>query len=264
MFSERRGHLTELARRAADNGAELLVVVGGDGALHEVVDGIVGRPVDVAVLMRGTGMDFARTYGIPTDPARAFDVALHGRTREIDVGRVTFRAWSGEQLVEHLVNVGSVGMSADTARRANTRSKALGGKPTFFLTLVESFLRWRNVEMRVQVGPETRSGKMTSVVVANGQYHGGSMWLAPEARPDDGLLDVVVIGDITKLDFVRSVGRIYRGTHLTHPKIELLRGPRVDVDADQPIPLELDGEQPGTTPATFEIVPRALRIRVPA
>jgi diacylglycerol kinase (ATP) len=247
-----------------NDGAELLVVVGGDGALHEVADGIVGRQVDVAVLMRGTGMDFARTYGIPTEPARAFDVALNGRTREIDVGRVTFRAWSGEQLVEHLVNVGSVGMSADTARRANKRSKALGGKPTFFLTLVESFLRWRNVDMRVRVGDEARSGKMTSVVVANGQYHGGSMWLAPEAQPDDGLLDVVVIGDITKADFVRSVRRIYRGTHLTHPKIELLRGPRAEVDADQPIPIELDGEQPGTTPATFEIVPRALRIRVPA
>jgi diacylglycerol kinase (ATP) len=214
--------------------------------------------------MRGTGMDFARTYGIPTDPDRAFDVALHGRPREIDVGRVTFRAWSGDERVEHLVNVGSIGMSADVARRANTRSKVLGGKPTFFLTLVESFLRWRNVEMRLQVGDETRTGKMTSVVVANGQYHGGSMWLAPEAEPDDGLLDVVVIGDITKADFVRSVGRIYRGTHLTHPKIDLLRGERVTVESKQPVPLELDGEQPGTTPATFEVVPRALRIRVPA
>jgi YegS/Rv2252/BmrU family lipid kinase len=263
-FSERPGHLTELARNAVDGGAKLLVVVGGDGALHEVADGVVGRDVDLAVMMRGTGMDFARTYGIPTDAEQAFDVALNGKPREIDVGRVTYRAWSGEERVEHLVNVGSVGMSADTARRANTRSKALGGKPTFFLTLVESFLRWRNVEMKVRVGDETRSGKMTSVVVANGQYHGGSMWLAPEAEPDDGLLDVVVIGDITKADFVRSVGRIYKGTHLTHPKIDLLRGPRVEVDADQPVPLELDGEQPGTTPASFEIVPRALRIRVPA
>jgi diacylglycerol kinase (ATP) len=263
LFSERPRHLTELARAAVDGGAELLVVVGGDGALHEVVDGIVGRNVEVAVLMRGTGMDFARTYGIPTRAEDAFAVALHGDTRTIDVGRVTYRAWGGGDVVEHLVNVGSIGMSADTARRANTRSKALGGKPTFFLTLVESFLRWRNVEMQVRVGDDERVGKMTSVVVANGQYHGGSMWLAPEAQPDDGLLDVVVIGDITKADFVRSVGRIYRGTHLTHPKIELLRGRTVEIDGQQRIPIELDGEQPGTTPARFDVVPLALRLRVP-
>ena len=263
VFSERPGHLTELARQAVDDGATLLVVVGGDGALHEVANGIVGRDVEVAVLMRGTGMDFARTYGIPTDPRRAFEVALGGEMRTIDVGRVTYRAWNGAESVEHLVNVGSVGMSADTARRANNRSKVLGGKPTFFLTLVESFVRWRNVEMRVRVDGEERTGKMTSVVVANGQYHGGSMWLAPEAQPDDGLLDAVVIGDVTKIDFVRNVGRIYRGTHLTHPKIELLRGGCVDVEADQPVPLELDGEQPGTTPARFEVVPGALRVRVP-
>ena len=264
LFSERPGHLIELAREAADGGAKLLVVVGGDGALHEVANGVIGRDVDIGVCMRGTGMDFVRTYGIPTDPGKAFAVARTGRARPIDVARVTFNSWDGHERIEHLVNVGSVGMSADTARRANSRSKVLGGKPTFFLTLVESFLRWRNVPMQVNAGGEHREGKMTSVVVANGQYHGGSMWLAPEAEPDDGLLDVVVIGDITKADFVRSVRRIYKGTHLTHPKIELLKGPTVTVDADRPVPLELDGEQPGTTPARFEIVPRALRIRVPA
>jgi YegS/Rv2252/BmrU family lipid kinase len=242
----------------------LLVVVGGDGALHEVANGVAGRDdVELGLMMRGTGMDFARTYGIPTKPAEAFDVALNGTTRTIDLGRVTFRAWAGGETVEYLVNVGTIGMSADVARRANARTKALGGKPTFLLTLVEVFARWRNIPMRVRVGDDRRDHKMTSVVIANGQYHGGSMWLAPEAKPDDGLLDVVVIGDITKADFVRSVGRIYKGTHLTHPKIELLRGPSVEVDADVPVPIELDGEQNGTTPARFEIVPRALRVRVP-
>jgi diacylglycerol kinase (ATP) len=240
-------------------------VVGGDGAVNEVASGIAGRDgVEIAVVPRGTGMDFVRTYGTPTRVEDALRVAAEGSAREIDLGRVRFRTWAGDEAEGWLANVGSAGMSAAVARRANSSSKALGGKTTFFLALVRVFSRWRNVEIGVEVEGASRRQLMSNVVIANGQYHGGKMWLAPEAEPDDGLFDVLVIGDITKADFVRSVGRIYRGTHLTHPKIELLRSPWVEVDADEPLPIELDGEQPGTTPARFEIVPRALRVRVPA
>jgi diacylglycerol kinase (ATP) len=227
------------------------------------VNGIVGRDVELALMMRGTGMDFPRTYGIPTKTAQAAAVAVNGATREIDLGRVTYRSWAGHEAVEHFGNVGSAGMSAAVARRADSKSKAMGGKASFFVALVEVFFGWKNVEMRVRVDAEERSGKINNTVVANGQYHGGGMWLAPEARPDDGLFDVLVFGDLTKVDFVRNVGKIYRGTHLSHPKIEQLRGALVEIDADEPLPIELDGEQPGTTPARFEIVPRALRVRVP-
>ena len=263
LFSEAPGHLTELARKAVGEGADLLVVVGGDGAFHEVVNGIVGSDVELALMMRGTGMDFPRTYGIPTKTEEAAAVAVNGATREIDLGKVTYRSWAGGEAVEHFGNIASAGMSAAVARRANSKSKAMGGKASFFVALVEVFFAWRNVEMRVRVGDEERSWMINNTVVANGQYHGGGMWLAPEARPDDGLFDVLVFGDLTKTDFIRNVGKIYKGTHLTHPKIEQLRGPVVEIDADEPLPVELDGEQPGTTPARFEIVPRALRVRVP-
>jgi diacylglycerol kinase (ATP) len=105
---------------------------------------------------------------------------------------------------------------------------------------------------------------MHDVIVANGQWHGGAMWLAPDARPDDGLFDVVVIGDVTKLDFITTAPKIYKGTYLAHPKVELLRSPTVTVDAPERLPIELDGEQVGTTPVRFEIVPSAVRLRVPA
>ena len=143
-------------------------------------------------------------------------------------------------------------------------SKALGGRVTFFYALVRVFFAWENTDVTVEVDGATRHGRMHDAIVANGQYHGGGMWLAPEARWDDGLFDVVLIGDIAKGDFVRSVPRIYRGTHLTHPKVELLRSARVRVDADERLPIELDGEQLGTTPVRFEVVPGALRVRVPA
>jgi diacylglycerol kinase (ATP) len=113
-------------------------------------------------------------------------------------------------------------------------------------------------------GGETRRGPMFEVVAMNGPFAAGGMRLAPEAEPDDGLLDAVIFGDVTKWDFLTTFPKIYRGRHLAHPKIELLSGRVVSVDADPALPVVLDGEQPGTTPARFEVVPRALRVRVPA
>jgi diacylglycerol kinase (ATP) len=215
------------------------------------------------VIPFGTGMDFARSHGIPRKLDAAVDVAREGRVATIDAGRVSYKAWDGSAEEAFFANIASAGMSGAVARRANTTSKALGGRVSFFAALVRVFAGWRNTELRVEAGGESRSGKMTNLIVANGRYQGGGMLIAPEAEPDDGLFDVLVIGDITKRDFVLNVGKIYRGTHLSHPKIELLRSAAVSVDAEVPVPIELDGEQPGTTPARFEVVPGALRLRVP-
>jgi diacylglycerol kinase family enzyme len=143
-------------------------------------------------------------------------------------------------------------------------SKALGGKLTFFYALVRVFLGWQNTVVDVDLDGAHRSARMHDVVVANGQYHGGAMWLAPNARPDDGLFDVLLIGDVTKVDFATTAPKIYRGTHLAHPKVDLKQARVVVVDGAETLPIELDGEQVGTTPARFEVVPGALRVRVPS
>jgi diacylglycerol kinase (ATP) len=247
-------------------GAELVVVVGGDGTLNESANGVVraGGGADLAVIPLGTGMDFVRTYGIPTRFDDAVRTALAGTSRTIDVGRVSYREWDGRAGERYLANVGSVGMSAAVAQRANGMSKALGGKATFFYALTRVFLEWENTVVSVQLDDERREARMHDVIVANGQWHGGAMWLAPEASPDDGLFDVVLIGDVTKRDFVTTAPKIYKGTYLSHPKVELLRSRTVAVDASEHLPIELDGEQVGTTPVRFEIVPAALRVRVPS
>ena len=116
--------------------------------------------------------------------------------------------------------------------------------------------------MRVTVDDETRSGRMIDAMICNGRFLGGGMMMCPDAEPDDGLFDVLLIGDVTKRDLAFVLPKTYKGKHLPHPRLELLRGSVVTVDADEPLPIELDGEQPGTTPARFEIVPRALRLRV--
>ncbi|HEX3267005.1 MAG TPA: diacylglycerol kinase family protein [Gaiellaceae bacterium] len=265
LLSERAGQLGQQARDAADAGTRMLVVVGGDGTVNEVVNGIAGRlDVEVAVIPRGTGWDFARTYRIPRRLEDAAEVALHGRTRTIDLGRVHYRSWGGSESESLFANIASAGMSGAIAKRANESSKGLGGKASYLWATLAVFSRWRNDEVRVKVDDEERHGRMHDVVVANGRYFGGGMEICPEAEPDDGLFDVLLIGDLTKRDLLMTLPKTYRGKHLPHPKAEVLRGASVEVETPAPLPVELDGEQPGTTPTRFEVVPQALRLRVPA
>jgi diacylglycerol kinase (ATP) len=233
--------------------------------VNEVANGIAdAQRVELAVIPRGTGWDFVRTHGIPRKLEGAIDTARTGSVRELDLGRVTYRSWAGGEQSSYFANIGSAGMSGAVARRANATSKALGGKVSYAWATFAVFVRWHPDEMRVVVDGEERSGPMHDVVVAVGRYFGGGMKITPEALPDDGLFDVLLIGAVTKRELIVTLPKIYRGTHLPHPKGELLRGRTVEVVGAEPVPIQLDGEQPGTTPARFEIVPRVLRLRVPA
>ena len=231
--------------------------------MNEVVNGIAGvDAVELAVIPRGTGWDFARSLQIPRDLDAAVEVALSGEVREIDLGLASYRTWAGAEGRTHFANVGSAGISGAIAKRANETSKALGGKISYYWATLAAFTGWETGEMRVSVDDEVRGGKMIDAMVANGRYLGGGMMMLPEAAPDDGLFDVLLIGDVTKRDLLVTLPKSYRGKHLPHPRLEVLRGRVVTVDADEPLPIELDGEQPGTTPARFEVVPHALRVRV--
>ncbi len=268
LFSERPGHAVELTQRAAEEGARLIVAVGGDGTVHEAVNGLMRaepetRP-ELATIPRGTGKDFARSFRIPRDAEEALAVARDGATRTVDVGRAGFTAWHGAASEAYFANFAGAGISGAVAARANTSSKALGGKASFFWATTAVFLRWENSEYEVTIDGEPRAGRMLEVIAAIGDQLAGGMRLTPDADPADGLFDVVLIGDATKVDFVRTLPKIYRGTYLPHPRAEVIRGSRVEIRTAVPLPIALDGEQPGTTPAVFEIVPGALRLRVPS
>ena len=231
--------------------------------MHEVVQGIAGRDgVEVAVVPRGTGWDFARTHKIPKRLADALRIAVDGEARPFDLGRATYRVESTDESA-WFANAGSVGMSGAVAAKANGTTKALGGKASYLIALGAVFSRWKNVELDVKVDGEERSGLMEDVIVALGRYQAGGMMVTPDAEPDDGLFDVLLIKDATRLEVLREIPRIYKGTFLPHPKAEVLRGRFVEVTAPAPLPVQLDGEQPGTAPVHFEIAPAAIRLRVP-
>ncbi len=255
--------MTRLAAEAARE-YDLLVAVGGDGTVNEIVHGIAGvEGPELALVPRGTGRDFARTFGIPARFDDAIRIAREGGSRTLDLGRVTYRAWSGAEATGWFANVASAGMSGAIAKRANDNTKAFGGRLSYLAAIVAVFARWQVSEIEVEVDGERRAAPMHDVVVANGAYFGGGLHICPDAAPDDGLFDVLLIGHLTKADLAVTLPKAYKGRHLPHPKAELLRGRTVRVSAAESLPVELDGEQPGTTPVTFEVVPGALRLRVP-
>jgi len=265
LLSERPGHLAELAAEAVAGGASQLVVVGGDGTVHEVVNGVLGAAageVELAVLPRGTGGDFARSLSLPKRFDDAVKVAVSGTVRVIDAGRARFTR-DGASHEAWFANFAGSGISGAIARDANASSKALGGRVSFLVSTVKVFARWKSAEVVMEIDGERKSGPMFEIVAMNGPYAAGGMRIAPDARLDDGLLDCVLFGDVTKLDFLTTFPKIYRGRHLGHPKIECVRCRTVSVDAERALPVVLDGEDAGTTPARFEIVPEALRVRVP-
>ena len=244
-----------------------MVALGGDGTVNEVVNGLAPSGAagpELAILPFGTGRDTIRTYGIPKRAPRALELLRGGRTRTIDLGRATFRTADGEGS-RWYINIGSCGLTGAVAERAERTSKRLGGTPSFLFATVATFAAWRNVSFRVQVDDEPPLELVANnVICANGRAFGGGIRICPQAEPDDGLLDVLVWGDVGKLDLALNLPRLYRGTHLGHRKVTVLRAKRVHVEPERPLPLELDGELPGTTPATFEIAAQALRLRVPA
>ena len=268
LISTRQGEIAELAERAVADGAGLIVAVGGDGTVYETVNGLMrsgaASEVDLAIVPRGTGTDFVRTFGITRDLDHAFRTAREGDVRAIDVGRARYVAWDGSPAESNFANFAGAGISGAIARRANSSSKAAGGRVSFIWATLAVFAGWKATDITLTVDEERRSGPMFEVLATIGEYAAGGMRVTPGASPDDGLLDVLAIGDVTKLDFVLTFPKIYRGTHVRHPKIDTLRGRTVRIESDDPLPIALDGEQPGTTPLEVDLVPGALRLRVPA
>jgi len=270
-FTRERGDGARLAREAVAAGGELIVAVGGDGTASEVVDGLTTsrHPRDRDPLFgfvpRGTGGDLRRTLGLPEDLAAAARILASRNDVVCDLGRIEFVGHAGEPLVRHFANVAGFGVGGVVAGEVNRGLKLGGGKLAFMYASAKALLRWsdQRVRWRADGGP-WREEAITSLSVCNGRYFGGGMKVAPDARIDDGLFDVVVWSGLGIADFVTKKRMLYDGTHVTLPNTQVLRARTVEAEAagDAPVLLDVDGEQPGRLPVRIEILPGALRVRV--
>ena len=266
-FTEAKGDGRRIAHEEAAAGRRLIVAMGGDGTISEVADGILaaGGTSELGIIPRGTGGDFRRSLDLDDDIGRAARRIRETPARLIDAGRVSFIADDGAQAERHFVNVVSFGVSSDVARQANASSKRLGGRVAFFSATVRALVSYDNVDIVLSLDdqPERRINVLLAAI-GNGRFFGGGMKICPEALLDDGLFDLVTVGNLGRIGVMANIHRIYSGNHLTMTEVQGTRLRRLKVapaDGTAKIPLEVDGETPGHLPASFELLPGALRVR---
>ena len=236
----------------------------------------VGASTELGILPSGTGGDFRKTIGIPSRTRDAARILGNGRTRKIDVGRVTFLNDQGEHESRYFLGVASFGMSADVIARVKGGGsewlparvpKWLTGRISFGLAMLETALQTDATRIIVQLDDDTACHlTVANLCIANARYFGGGMKIAPNAKLDDGRFDVVSIGDLGPARIVANAPRLYLGAHLSMSEINHARATKISarpINEDQRIQIEVDGELPGHLPATFQILPKALRVRCP-
>ena len=264
-FTKHPGHASEIARTALKDGRRFLVAVGGDGTIHEVVNGMIEDDVPVradavlGVAASGTASDFIKTFGIPALPAHAA-VHLDGpESFAIDIGKVTYESKTG-RTTRYFCNVAEAGLGALVARRASSLPHVLG--PLLYpLALWLALMSTRKAQVKVDLVDRSYEGPMFNLVVANGQFFGSGMKIAPRAAPTDGLLDIQV-QHASKIEMLAQWPKVYRGEHVPHPDVLEAKRVRASITSERPLPIEADGELLGHTPATFELLKGVLRLKV--
>lgn len=269
-FTHEPGAGIAITRALLREGCDLIIAVGGDGTVNEVANGFFDkdelvRPEAVlGILPLGTGGDFRRSLGIPTDPAEAIEILAAGIPAQIDVGKATFRDRSGGRASRYFVNLVSFGMGGLVAARSKNFMGRFGGKSAFLWATVKTFLSYRGRQVSLSLdGSSTRLPFfITNVAVGNGQFHGGGMRPCPAAVPNDGVLDVTVISYAGALELLSSISMLYSGEIYSHPKVRHFQAAHLIAGGNSTTAVEIDGEPVGTLPMEITLLPRPVRVQV--
>ena len=268
-FTEKPAQATDIAREAIKDGTELVVGVGGDGTMNEIANGfyegrtIINPETALGIVPAGTGCDLTKSFNIPTRLKDALQVITEAPSSSIDVGKATFQSAGGGTEERYFLNIADFGVGGEVVRRVNER-RLEHRASSYVRCLVETMIRYRSRLVRVRVdGRELPEADYLIGAVANGRVFGKGMKIAPEARLDDGLFDTVLVRGLRFVEFCRHGWKLMNGSHLSYEKVSLVRGRRVEAETigPEPVLLELDGEQLGRLPATFEILPRGLLVK---
>ena len=263
VFTEYRGHAIELAKKAALEGIDTLVAVGGDGTINEVVNGIYqsGRDVRLGIIDCGTGADFVRTVDVGKTYIESIDNLKNGKTQQFDIIEAQFTSMRGKEKSRVFVNASDIGLGGDTVINVDGSPKVLGGRLAFLYGVLRSIVRLKIYPVRLKLdGNEIGEFEIISTIVANGKYFAGGMFVAPMANPQDGKFEVILIKKTTRRKFIRSLPLVYKGTHIYIDEVEHFSGSTLEVTSGEKAMIEMDGELVGYLPVKFKVLPKALKI----
>lgn len=261
LLTTSSGGATELARGAAQNGAELIIAAGGDGTLNEVINGVAeftGR-VRLGLIPLGTGNDFARALDLPANADAAIDIILTGTTQPLDLVRVT------SDQVRYFLNVSAAGFSCTVSEKMTPEMKQNWGPLAYLRGAASALADLKAYRTELVLDDQERRTLSTyNVVIANGRYVAGGIPVAPQALLDDGLLDIVVIPELSAADLAVLAAQVLVGKHLDNEKLFFCRASKVSIHSEPGMWFNVDGETVGNEPAVFEIIPRAVNFIVPS
>lgn len=269
-FTEKPLQATEISRAAIKEGSELIVGVGGDGTMNEIANGfyegkrIINPQAALGIVPSGTGCDFTRSLNIPLKPKNALKVIAQAPCSWIDIGMARFKNHSGEDEERFFLNVADFGIGGEVVRKVN-QNRMKRKASSYLRCLLSTFMAYKNKRIRIRIdGRDFPVEEYLVGTVSNGRIFGKGMKIAPQAKLDDGLFDIVLVKGMKVLEFLRNVWRIYTGSHLSHPKISLVRGQKLEAFAEkdeEEVLIEIDGEQVGRLPVVFEIIPYGLLVK---
>ncbi|KUG05318.1 transcription regulator [hydrocarbon metagenome] len=266
-YTEGPFHAFDISRRAITSGYQIITAVGGDGTINEVLNGfcagggLFSSENALSFISTGTGGDFNRMFLTAEETDQRITSILHAkREKACDIVKAKYLSWKGDPSIRYYINVADLGLGGETCVRINRGGKFLGGFLSFLTAVLVTLAKHHSFEATVNIDQEEIfSGKLTELALANGRFFGGGMMIAPDAEIDDGRLDIILIEDMKKLELLRCLPQVYSGKHRKHPKVKMYKGQKIEIACDQKVWLEMDGETPGTSDLSIELIPGAVR-----
>ncbi len=262
------GDAEKLTEKAINEGAKLIVCVGGDGTLNEVINGLMGQDkssrdgLKLGFIPIGTGCDFIKTVPIPKNPLEALDSIFYMKNiSKIDLGKLSFKDHNGNTCQRYFHNITSFGLGGEVNQRVNNTTKMFGPFFSFIWATLISIISYGKKEINIKVdGGLVRSFNVWNIAVANGKYHGGGMCVAPDALIDDGLFNITILGDLSLFEIFLNLPKLYNGKIKDVDRVITFTGKKIEASSTQDVLLDVDGEQPGMLPVTIEVIPSAINV----